>query len=326
MIPPLLAFPFLRKSVLAYLSHIGIGFYVRRLVSRHDIRVISAYHILTAGLLGSWLKRVTGIPFVTTIFGEAYREQRLYLTLSKLAREVVDNSDVIVSCSDHCARSLAFLGYTKPVETVIYGIDTERFKPENSGAEIRMTLGIPPSALVIGFVGRMVKEMGLQVLLSLARRMLESERPLYFLIAGTAGELTASANELQYKFPERVHVLANLSADLLPKCYAAIDIVVVPSINERACLGLAIAESMASGRVVIASRVGGHPEVLSDYQSGLLVQPDSSEALGCAIETLVTDNSGLMNRLRLAARQEAEDRFDVRTTLVRMEQIFCDLL
>lgn len=326
MLSPLLALPFLRKSLFTYLSHVGIGFYARRLARRHDIRIVSAYHILSAGLLGTWLKHSMGIPLVTTIFGEAYRERILYQSLAKLVGDVVDSSDVLVSCSDHCARSLVSIGYSKPVETIIYGIDLNRFKPENSGVEVRTTLGIPSSALVIGFVARMVREMGLHVVLSLAKQMLKAGRPVYFLIAGTAGELTPAANDLRDEFPDRVHVMTNISAELLPKCFAACDIVVVPSINERACLGLAIAEAMASGKVVVASRVGGHPEVISDLKTGLLVEPESTESLGVAIDMLLTDQTGLLNRLGAAARQEALARFDMRDTLNRMEQIFCELL
>lgn len=326
MLAPILALPFLRKSLLTYLSHIGIGFYARWLAKQHDIRIVSAYHILTAGLLGAWLKSAMGIPLVTTIFGEAYRERSLYMRLAKLVAEVVNSSDVLVSCSDHCARSLSSLGYSKSVETVIYGIDTDRFTPMNSGVEVRATFGISSSALVVGFVARMVSEMGLDVVLSLARQMLEAGRPVHFLIAGTAGVLTAAANDLHGQFPDRVHVMPNLAAELIPQCYAACDIVVVPSINERACLGLAIAEAMATGKVVIASRVGGHPEVVTDLQTGLLVEPASPVALRGAIETLLADQTGLMSRLQSAARQEAVSRFDVRDTLNRMEEIFCNLL
>lgn len=325
MVVPFLALPLLRKSLISYLSHIGIFFYTLRLARRHDIRVVSAYHILTAGLLGAWIKRVMGIPLVTTIFGEAYRERTLYGRLAKLVNDVVESSDVLLSCSDHCARSLVPLGYQRPVETVIYGIDVHRFKPENSGAEVRTHLGIPPSAQVIGFVARMVREMGLGVVLSLARRMLEAGWPVHFLIAGTAGELTSAADELHDEFPDRVHVMTNLSPDLLPKCYAASDIVIVPSINERACLGLAIAEAMATGKVVVASRVGGHPEVIADHKNGLLVEPESTNSLWVVIEALLADETGLMERLRSNARQEALARFDMRDTLNRMEKIFSDL-
>lgn len=323
MLAPLLAVPFLRKSLFTYLSHIGIGFYTRRLARRHDIEIVSAYHVLTAGLLGAWIKGATGTPLVTTIFGEIYRERELYMRLGKLVGDVVASSDALISCSDHCAKSLATLGYAKPVETVIYGIDTDRFKPENSGAEVRAKLGIPQSALVIGFVARMVREMGLHVVLSLAKQMLQAGRPVHFLIAGTAGELTDAANKLREDYPDRVHIMTNIPADLLPKCYAANDIVVVPSINERACLGLAIAEAMSTGKVVIASRVGGHPEVISDGENGVLVEPESVESLLAAIDVLLTDETGLSDRLRLAARQEAIARFDMSLTLNRMEEIFC---
>lgn len=322
MIAPLLALTFLRKSFFTYLSHIAIGFYARRLAREHDIRIVSAYHILSAGLLGAWLKRVTGAPLVTTIFGEAYRERNLYERLAKLVNNVVESSDVIVSCSDHCARSLAGLGYQKPVETVIYGIDIKRFKPENSGARVRADLGIPSSTLVVGFVARMVREMGLHVLLALAKQMLLAKRPVHFLIAGTEGELTGEAKVLQNEFPDRVHVMVNLSAALLPECYAASDIVVVPSINERACLGLAIAEAMATGKVVVASQIGGHPEVISDHKNGLLVPPESVESLVDAVETLMNEENGLKRRFSIAAREEALTRFDMNDTLETMERIF----
>lgn len=323
MLAPLLAVPFLHKSLFTYLSHIGIGFYARRLARRHDVEIVSAYHVLTAGLLGAWLKGVRGTPLVTTIFGEIYRERELYTRLGKLVDDVVASSDALISCSDHCAKSLATLGYSEPVETVIYGIDTDRFKPENSGADVREKLGIPQSALVIGFVARMVREMGLHVVLSLAKQMLQAGRPVHFLIAGTAGDLTDAANKLHEEYPDRVHIMTNIPADLLPKCYAASDIVVVPSINERACLGLAIAEAMSTGKVVIASHVGGHPEVISDGENGVLVEPESVESLQVAIDVLLTDETGLMDRLRLAARQEAIARFDMSLTLNRMEEIFC---
>ncbi len=326
MIAPLLALPFLRKSLTTYLSHIGIGFYTRRLAIRHDIRIVSAYHILTAGLLGAWLKRVMGIPLITTIFGEIYRERKLYVRLARLVREVINSSDVLVSCSNHCSQSISSLGYSKHVETVIYGVDVNRFNPGKTGERLRMDLTIPKNAVVIGFVARMASEMGLQVLMSFANQALKKNENLYFLIAGAEGELTRAAYEFQKVQPERVKVSVNIPAKLLPECYAACDIVVVPSISERACLGLAIAEAMATGKVVVASRIGGHTEVITENQDGMFVTPGSVESLRHTIETLLTDKSGLMQRLKSRARKTAVERFDYHLTMKQMERIFLESL
>ena len=318
--------PFLRVSLITYLSHIAICFYARTIANRHEIKVVSAYHILSAGLIGAWLKKNLGIPLVTTIFGEVYREEQLYRKLEKLVKLAVSSSDVLVSCSDHCARSLVKIGFHQPVQAVLYGVDTEQFKPDNTGAVVRASLAISDEAVVVGFVGRMVEEMGLHIVLQIARRMLEADTSVHFLIAGTAGILTEEALALQRGYPSQVHVMVNVAADLLPNCYAAVDLVLVPSINERACLGLAIAEGMASGKTVIASRVGGHPEVIRDETMGILVTPNSAADMQIALEELLADKTGLREQMGRAARLAALEHFDVRDTTRRMENIFSALL
>ena len=89
MLLPFQALSFLRVSLITYLSHIAICFYARTIANRHEIKVVSAYHILSAGLIGAWLKKNLGIPLVTTIFGEVYREEQLYRKLEKLVKLAV---------------------------------------------------------------------------------------------------------------------------------------------------------------------------------------------------------------------------------------------
>ena len=92
---------------------------------------------------------------------------------------------------------------------------------------------------------------------------------------------------MEKRFPENVFVAPNLETEQLPLFQSAADIAVVPSINERACLGLSIAEAMASENPVIVSDVGGGPIIVEDGISGILFPPGDSLALAASIVSLL---------------------------------------
>ncbi len=129
-----------------------------------------------------------------------------------------------------------------------------------------------------------------------------------FVVAGT-GSLEARLREiaLAQRGGSRVEFLGSVpSAAAL---MARADVVVVPSLSEA--FGLVAAEAMALGRPVVATRVGGLPEVVVDGQTGLLVEPNDSPAVANAVRRLL-DDSGLAARLGAAGRAHARERFDAR--------------
>ncbi|MBM3496086.1 MAG: glycosyltransferase family 4 protein, partial [Armatimonadetes bacterium] len=97
------------------------------------------------------------------------------------------------------------------------------------------------------------------------------------------------------------------------------DVVVVPSRTEGQ--GLVALEAMALGVPVVASRVGGLPEVVEDQLTGLLVPPDDWEALADALLRLAMDPS-LRARLGEAARLRVRERFSIETLLDRMAELY----
>ena len=195
------------------------------------------------------------------------------------------------------------------VRVVRNGIDCERFTPATNGA-------IPPSSahdtrLRIVFVGRMIAEKGPDVLIRAARRL---GRPdLEFLLVGSHGfardaALSPYEHELRRLADERS---SESSADIrfepfvdrmaLPALLRSADVLVVPS-RWAEPSGLTAMEGLATGLPVIASRVGGLPDLVGS--AGVLVQPDDPDALAAAIAALVDDPEA-RQRASLRARDHA---------------------
>jgi glycosyltransferase involved in cell wall biosynthesis len=292
---------------------------------RERLGLISAYHLFSAGLSGAWAAELLGIPLVTTVFGEIYARPGWHRRRLREVRYICGQSQALLSCSYHCARSLELLGITRPVQAVHYGVDTNAFSPEVDGAAVRQRHRIEPGDCVVLFVGRMVREMGLHVLLDALPRLLSGNARIKVIIAGGSGELRPDAERQAEQNPGRVVVMADVAQDQLPQYYAAAAVAVSPSVNQRACLGLAVAEAMATGRAVVVTNVGGGPELVTHEGNGVLIQPESPQALADAVLSLVNDP---VRRRTMADRGFAVARrdFDRQTTNQRMERVFEEAL
>jgi phosphatidylinositol alpha-1,6-mannosyltransferase len=200
-----------------------------------------------------------------------------------------------------------------------------QFTPGQGGEAVRRRLGIAADTPTVVYVARMVREMGLHVLLDAIPPLLDARPECTFLLVGRHGDLTADAHALAARHPGHVFVVPDAPLADLPAYYDAATIAVAPSINARACLGLAIAEAMATAKPVIGARVGGTAEVLAEGETGLLVPPDDSRALAEAITSLI-DDPAARERMGRLGRARALRHFDKESTNQRMEQIFDEVL
>lgn len=308
-----------------FFSCLSLAAVVNRIASRNSAGIISAYHLFSAGLASAWAAEDLELPLVTTIFGEVYANRAFHWARRHEIQYIARISRRMLSCSHHCARSLEAIGIPVPAEAVHYGIDTDRFSPTNDGSVIRRRLGIGPDDLVVLYVARLVREMGLHVLLAAAPRVLAAIPRLRIVIAGASGDLRQAAEVLATKYPENLIVATDVAFADLPAFYAAATIAVSPSINERACLGLAIAEAMASGKAVIATAVGGGPELVANGANGILVPPERPDALAEAILDLLSEPERAV-AMGKAGRVVATSQFDKNVTNLQMEAIFLECL
>lgn len=297
---------------------------LRDIAAYTGIDAVAAYHIFPSGLAAAWLYEDLGVPFVTTVFGEIYEDPERFRRSRRETALVLEASRQRLSCSAHCAASTKLLGFSQRVDPLYYGIDTSTFVPVRASEASRHSLGLPISAQVVTFVARHTRDMGLHVFIDAARALLKERRGVVFHIAGRRGELTEDALAFASEHLGAVHVSVDLSGPQLVATYQSSDVVVVPSINLRACLGLAIIEAMACAKPVVVAEVGGGPEVLGDSDVGLLVPPEDALATARAVQRLL-DDPPMAARLGENGRERAVREFDFMATNRSMESLLAGL-
>lgn len=184
-------------------------------------------------------------------------------------------------------------------EVLLNGIPTRRFaRGADARLAARATLGLAPDALLIGSVGRLVALKHHRLLLELMPALAAACPAIELVLLGDGplrAELEALADSLSIR--GRVHLLGARDdvAQLLP----ALDVFALPSLTEG--LSIALLEACAAGLAIVATAVGGNPEIVSDRRTGLLVPPDDREATRNALEALLND-AALRAQLGSAAR------------------------
>jgi glycosyltransferase involved in cell wall biosynthesis len=224
--------------------------------------------------------------------------------LANLAAWAVDR---YVCVSDDCARLTLAQGLSSwRVETLRNGIDTRRFAFRG-----------PCAGGLVVTVARLSPEKDVATLLHAAARLARAEPAFRLAIAGDGPcmpELRALTAEL--RLDEHVQFLGMVRdvAGLLARA----SMFVLSSISEG--VSLTLLEAMACGLPVVATRVGGTPEVVTD-ETGLLVPPSEPEALAGAMRQLIKDTA-LARRLGEGGRRRVERHFDIRRMVADYEGMY----
>lgn len=206
-----------------------------------------------------------------------------------------------------------------PVELIHNGVDPRRFHPETARAPIAAEYGLPETVPLVGCVARLEPEKGHVTLLDAWPRVLDVVPSARLLIVGEG-----SCREKLHSQAEALGLLGGGviftgRRDDMPAVTAALDVSVLPS--DREAQGLVILEAMASARPVVATRVGGIPEMIEDGVTGLLVPAGDPAALAGAILRPLQDRR-LARRLGRAGRELVEGRFRVDRMLSDIGSIY----
>jgi glycogen(starch) synthase len=159
-----------------------------------------------------------------------------------------------------------------------------------------------PARLRIGYVGRLAPQKRVDLLVTAFGRM---TRPAELVVVGD-GPDRALVQRLVRHSPaaDRISTTGFVEHSAVPGLLASLDLLVLPSAYEE--MGSVLTEAMAAGLPVVASDVGGIPEVVRDGETGLLVPPGDVAALAAALDRLVAD-PGLRATLATGARQRSQD-------------------
>ncbi len=213
-----------------------------------------------------------------------------------------------------------------PVTTILNCADTEKFHPdEKSRVALRSELGINSGAPVIGIIGQITERKGQLGLLQAFQCIVQKFPQAILLIVGEP-QFNVSDEKYFQLLKQRAEELGIMAAVRFPgaRCdvpavMQALDLLVVNSLAEPC--GLVVLEGMASGLPVIATAVGGNPEMISHSVSGWLVQSQAENDLVEALTTLI-QNPMKCQQLGVNARLRIFEKFTVTEYMTAVETFY----
>lgn len=256
--------------------------------------------------------------------------------LTYCCRGLGSKLDRIIVVSEHVKQELLRAGLDCPekIEVVHNAIDLQDWDAQTAAIQttLREELGVPGGRPVVGLVARLDRVKGQREFLLAADMVAQVHSDATFLLVGVIrpasrwapfSEFYREVAALAGRPALRGRVLfAGWRTDL-PRVMASLDILVQPS--RRETFGRVLLEAMASRRPVIATRVGGMPEIVRHGETGLLVPPQDPQALAAATLTLLADPA-TRQAMGEAGRRRVEERFGLPEHLQRLEAIYADVL
>jgi len=263
----------------------GLIWRTYRVVRAHGVTVLQS-HSYKGHLLSLFLRALTGLPWIAFAHGWTDEDRRIGL-YNRLDFRLLRYPDCVVAVSDSVRRRLEATGVPSSRITVIP--NAVEIDAGERSVDVRGWLGsldIPAGTPVLSVIGRLSPEKGQDLFLEACQVAAQKDCKFVGVLVGEGpweNELRARAKALGLESRVR---FAGHSQDVA-QVYAASDVIVIPSRSEG--LPNVLLEAMAAGKPVVATRVGGIPEVLSDGVNGRLVPPEDPVRLADAMAALLAD-------------------------------------
>ncbi len=272
-------------------------------------------HKFGANVWAAPLGRLAGVPLIVAhehSWSFEGRPLRRFLDRELIAR----GATVILCVSREDRRRMIEIEKIPPDRIVVIpnGIPD---LPQPTGRDLRSALGVAPEAPVVGAVSMLRPEKGIDVLIRAAATLKQGFPDLRVLVAGDGDRATYEALIRSLDLEEAVHLLGVRTdvPDLLDAFQVAV------SCSEREGSPLSVIEYMAAARPIVATRVGGVPDLIEDGVHGLLVKPHDPAALAAAIGALLRDPLRAAEMGRRASERQSRE-FTLQATIARLEDLY----
>lgn len=285
-------------------------------------------HTAKAGFVGRVAARLAGVPIVVhTYHGHVlhgYYSPRKTDLLRRMEQTLARFTDQIVTVSDLVKRDLVTykIAPADKIRVIPLGFDLAPFASAHRlRGQFRQEFNLNGEPL-IGIVGRIFPIKNHRLFIDAAARVLQTNSNARFVIVGDGtlrAEIESQARELSISD----HILFTGWRQDMPRIYADLDALVVSSDNEGT--PVSAIEAMAAGKPVVATWVGGLPDIIKDGETGYLVPPKNADALARGIRRVI-DNPSEKARIGQAARAAACERFAVTRLIAETESLYLDLL
>jgi glycosyltransferase involved in cell wall biosynthesis len=295
-------------------TDLGALLRLRRLMRERDVSLVHTHSSIDSWLAGIAAKSL-GRPVVRTRHVSIPIRRRRALVY-RLADRVITSADSV--------RAMVIAAGIAPerVVTISAGVDAERFHPGISGAAVRKELGLG-GAPVVGLVANVRGSKGHNVFLEAARSVIARRPDARFLIVGDGVGFDEVSRRVREMGLDPSVLLTGFRRDI-PEVMAALDMLVLPSVRSEA-IPQVIPQALAVGTPVVASTVGGSPELIRDGENGRLVRPGDARALADAILALLDDPERARAMAR-AGQAMVRERYTIDATMARTTATYRALL
>ena len=203
--------------------------------------------------------------------------------------------------------------------TIYNGVDTGKFSGSRSRrVEVRQKLGLKEQDVMVITTGNLTPVKGQRVLIQAIENLVRKQLAIHCFIVGEGESRKDLEEQITLLGLERSVELLGYRDDI-PSMLSGADIFCFPSLNEA--LGFSLLEAMASGLPVVASNVGGIPEVVTHGREGLLVPPGRYLDLSASIEQLAKD-AGMRREMGNEGRKRVKEVFSLESMLARTKDLF----
>ena len=285
-----------------------------KLIDQHRIQLIHA----NSGAPCQWLNlaaRIHRIPLIAHLHARYPWRDRVTLGLHQAPYVVGVSRPVVDSLAQDQVRDGS-------LQVIANGIDITRLEQQGS-VDIRERLGINQSDYVIATIGSLIKRKGMDLLIDALADLVAQEIPAHLVIIGSGPEafnLLHQAREL--KVSKHLHLLGEQDT---PYALIRDGVDVFASGAREEVFGLVLAEAGLAGLPVVATNVGGIPEVVVDSYTGLLVEPESSEALSRALGQLFLAPCS-RKELGLSAHHHVKKHFSIQRNVSLFQSLYHQVL
>jgi glycosyltransferase involved in cell wall biosynthesis len=282
-------------------------------------------HMAKAGTVGRLAARMCRVPLIVhTYHGHVFHSYfsptrtRIFLTIER-ALGLATNRIIVVGDGQRDEIASYGVAPLRKLTTIRLGLELDQFlEAERHRGELRRELGIGADTPLVGIVGRLVPIKAPELFLHAALEVRDALPDTRFLIVGD-GERRHDLEQLVDHLGLKASVRFLGWRRDLARVYADLDVVALSSLNEGS--PVVLIEALASARPVVATAVGGVPEVVLHGQTGLTVPVSDVSALGQAILALLSDRP-LANRLGQAGRRHVYPRYDSSRLVEDVRQLY----
>lgn len=283
-------------------------------------------HTAKAGFIGRVAARLAGVPVIVhTFHGHIFRgffNPLLTHLFIQLERWTASMSDTIIALTDGLRRELAedyHIARKKQITVLPLGLDLDGFAGTiRHAGTFRAACNLPENALLVGIVGRIVEIKNHALFLDAAVRVRARLPNVHFVIVGD-GELRPETEARVDALGLRGSVTFTGWLRDLTAIYSDLDVVVISSLNEGT--PVSVIESLAAGCPVVATAVGGLPDLLDQGSLGKLVKAGDADALADGILQTLNDPPDVA-----AAQRLMIDRYGIDRLVKDLDELYRGLL